>query len=113
MMGPTPPHQMCVLFFGSKQFGFVHLDKIVDFKENRERFAKNQKKHGLAFKTAVQNMDDFISDPVVNNFKFVPNKIGFDSRFPYNRNSRRMPSQNRSEEKFKSKLSDMFSVHWK
>lgn len=75
MMGQTPPKKMCVLFFGSKQFGFVDSDKIVDYKENREKFTK--KGRGFAFKDAVKKMDEFISDPVVNLIKILFNKSIF------------------------------------
>lgn len=57
-----PKNKVCVLFFGSKQFGYVDHDKVEAYVENRSKFMKKGK--GVAFQTAMQHMDDFISDPV-------------------------------------------------
>ncbi|XP_031621913.1 uncharacterized protein LOC116339963 [Contarinia nasturtii] len=52
---------MCVLFFGTKEFGFVDRDKIEDYTQNREKFIG--KGRGSDFKYAVNQMDNYISDP--------------------------------------------------
>lgn len=42
---------------------FISRDKIESYIENRERFMKKGK--GKDFQTAVQHMDEYISDSVV------------------------------------------------
>lgn len=72
MMGRTPKNQTCVLFFGTKNFGFVDVNKVENYLEHREKFIK--KGRGAPFKDAVYQMDQFIENP--NKFRshaFVKN----------------------------------------
>lgn len=43
--------------------GFVENDRVKDFSKNREKFVK--KGRGAVFNEALEQMDQFISDPVV------------------------------------------------
>lgn len=49
--------------------GFVDKDKIVHYGQNRAKFIS--KGRGLDFKNAVTQIDEYISDPMVQTFKFV------------------------------------------
>lgn len=42
-------------------FGFVDRDKVLPYNEHRAKFEK--KGNGISLKTAVQRMDEFMSDP--------------------------------------------------
>lgn len=62
-MGKTPRGKRCVLFFGTKNFGFVDCDKIENYQTHREKFIAKGK--GIEFKYACSQMDEFVSDPMV------------------------------------------------
>lgn len=49
--------------------GFVDVDKIVPYEQNREKFIA--KGRTLDFKNAVTQIDEYISDPMVQTFKFL------------------------------------------
>ncbi|XP_031634811.1 PC4 and SFRS1-interacting protein-like [Contarinia nasturtii] len=66
-LGKVPKNKICVLFFGTKTFGFVHQDFVCDYVQNRTKYAT--KGRGSDFKNAVIRMDEFILDPV----KFAAN----------------------------------------
>lgn len=62
-IGKTPQNKICVLFFGTKQFGFVDLDKVENYSKNRLKFIAKGK--GAQFADAVKKMDEYISDQMV------------------------------------------------
>lgn len=47
--------------------GFVDVDKILDYREHREKFIK--KGRGVTFRDAIVKMDQFIANPQVNKQK--------------------------------------------
>ncbi|XP_031637027.1 putative oxidoreductase GLYR1 homolog, partial [Contarinia nasturtii] len=61
-MGKTPKNNVCVLFFGTKQFGFVEEKNIENYVTFREKFV-NKCRNNSNFRRAVDEMDNFISDP--------------------------------------------------
>lgn len=54
-------NKTCVLFFATKNYGFVSRNNIVSYASNRSTFV--QKGKGVLFKQAVENMDQYISNP--------------------------------------------------
>lgn len=62
ILGKTPRNKVCVLFFGTKEFGFIDLDKIEDYTINRVKNVAKGK--SFDFHLAVKQMDEFISNPV-------------------------------------------------